>query len=801
MNFRPIVVLFLSIISNYAMGQGKALHIDSLGVEKTSVNNVQELIIGKMSGVRVSGTDSNPNGDISINIRGVNSMRVNTSPLYIVDGVIINNSQNRNSDAFWQYGTQTYTSSLNPLSFISVEDIESIEIIKDASATALYGSKGANGVVLINTRKSVSSDFYIDWHSAMSVTPNIGHNHYLNFGGAENGLSYNISGFYRNIAGVVDRNTSDHFGARIAMETTANEYIKFGFNSLNSWGKVSNIAGVAYFGESSQTISMRDIAPDGVSPADWNEDFDDNTKDFHSINSLYLTVNLGHFLKWTTTGGLDLQNANRVMWYGNKTHFGKKYNGAAASIASSLFSYNADTRLEYSQYVAQHHQLSASAGVYVNGSRNSFHTINGVNFFTHELRGNGLDLMECDRQSHRYLNNYFNISVKGRIGYDYKEIVGIAGGVSIESTPKYDSANMVYYPFANAYFDIRRAFLQDNSIVSALKLNVGVGASGNEFYTPYDLLGNVIPGDYPKVENDATNYFDGLNRINSKGLDVSAELAMWDGRFNFTAAYYANRIDDMFSIFSFGALNPVSGYWNDADRTLLYKRKSSFVKSGVELDLYGNVLRNRLISLDLRATFSYEHNMIENVDIEDTVGKPVGGNIITNVNAKSYPVCSIWGYQEDADGSWIDRNKDGAINSLDKTILGQTAPTFYGSFGATLKVKDFTLDLMTTGSAGNSIVNLNKLSSSSRNDISQSVVENGSFFRLSRVSCSYDIPLKVKWIEKLLVVVSGNNLLTATKYSGWNPDVDCYSGVMNRGCDYGSYPLYRIFVIGVDITF
>ena len=68
---------------------------------------------------------------------------------------------------------------------------------------------------------------------------------------------------------------------------------------------------------------------------------------------------------------------------------------------------------------------------------------------------------------------------------------------------------------------------------------------------------------------------------------------------------------------------------------------------------------------------------------------------------------------------------------------------------------------------------------------------------------SYDVPLKVKWMKRLQVSVSANNLFVLTGYSGWNPDVNSFAGVTTRsfGVDYGSYPLLRSVVLGLGVTF
>ena len=112
-------------------------------------------LVGQASGLRISGSDGSLTGDFSATIRGLNSLRGDSSPLIIIDGVMLDNALPQLTDAFWQdkFGSQVYTAPVNLLGFISVEDIESVEVLKDISATAIYGSRGANGVIIIKTKR------------------------------------------------------------------------------------------------------------------------------------------------------------------------------------------------------------------------------------------------------------------------------------------------------------------------------------------------------------------------------------------------------------------------------------------------------------------------------------------------------------------------------------------------------------------------------------------------------------------------------------------------------------------------
>lgn len=102
---------------------------------------------GKVAGVQINQSDGAPGGGMSIVVRGANSFSTSSQPLYIVDGIPFDTGSTPGN------GATTNEQSSNPLSMINPHDIENIEILKDASATAIYGSRGANGVVIITTKR------------------------------------------------------------------------------------------------------------------------------------------------------------------------------------------------------------------------------------------------------------------------------------------------------------------------------------------------------------------------------------------------------------------------------------------------------------------------------------------------------------------------------------------------------------------------------------------------------------------------------------------------------------------------
>ncbi|WP_445750256.1 TonB-dependent receptor plug domain-containing protein [Polaribacter sp.] len=127
---------------------GSISQIKAKDLEKVRTNTVEQLIQGQVAGVVVTNSGE-PGGGIAISIRGTNSMLGGTQPLYVVDGVPLDPM----TDAEGNGGSGQ---SQNSLSFINPNDIEKIEVLKDAAATAVYGARGANGVILITTKSGAT---------------------------------------------------------------------------------------------------------------------------------------------------------------------------------------------------------------------------------------------------------------------------------------------------------------------------------------------------------------------------------------------------------------------------------------------------------------------------------------------------------------------------------------------------------------------------------------------------------------------------------------------------------------------
>ena len=132
------------------LNTGSVSSVSAKEIEKQPVTNVLSAMSGRMPGVFVQTTNGLPGGNINIQIRGTGSIQAGTNPLYIIDGVPFDGEAiNEGSMS----SVRSIVGAVNPLNILNPNDIENITVLKDADATAIYGSRGSNGVVLISTRK------------------------------------------------------------------------------------------------------------------------------------------------------------------------------------------------------------------------------------------------------------------------------------------------------------------------------------------------------------------------------------------------------------------------------------------------------------------------------------------------------------------------------------------------------------------------------------------------------------------------------------------------------------------------
>ena len=799
--------IFISFIVLLAALQVNARNVVRDSLETGSAVNVSpaQLIRGQISGVQVTGTDGSITGALNTIIRGISSVHSDSEPLWIIDGAYVTTSISQNRDAFWQasYDEKNYTSALNPLYTLNPYDIESIEVLKDLAATSIYGSRGANGVIIVKTKLPRNDGQAVRWNSNIGANltshgyTSISHNHNVSFNSRQNRNAFHLSAFYRNDSGSMERSADNVGGVRLNFDSHANKLMWFGVGATIMKGRQDAQSSIGWYGAPTATQLLRTTGD----YSGFVKDYDDYSNDVRSTDNMYFQINFLQNLYLRGEAGIDYSNNTRHIWYGNGTDFGKDRNGAAALISSSMLMYTAKGMLNYSLFATQNQRITFEIGGEYSGNIDKFNTMNGKDFFTHEMRAKGLSINKGKADIRLFNRALANFGAYGNISWLYSNIAGAAITFRADKTMRYeDSFNL--YPAGSAWVDLAKAFLPEGGFINNLKLKGGWGRAGRDTFAPYDMFSSFVTDLHIDGVVEGTEIiYEGFNKVISTEWNAGVELSMLQNRINIEATYYDKTTDDLFNAYRFGEQKGAHGRWFFADKQGIGSDYASIRNRGIELSVNATAISTRDWKWSLSANATFISSQITSISDAATLGSTVGSKVIAGANAIGYPVGSIYGYETDATGKYMDHTGDGKAGEEDKVILGRTTPICYGGLSSVLSWKGLSLDIQGDYAIGQQLLNMNRMLDDKATAVSDKYVEAADFFRLSKVALSYDIPVKKAWLKKLSVSLAGTNLLIATPYSGYNPDVNSYSSPYSRGIDYGTAPLARAVMAGVSLTF
>lgn len=146
---------------------GAVTQLDAANFRQGVVTSADNLLQGKIAGVRVVASSGEPGGGVDVTIRGTGSIRSGSTPLFVVDGVPLTNDDVSPGGSNVGFGS---SKAKNPLNFLNTSDIESISVLKDASAAAIYGARGSNGVVIVTTKKGKSGQGSFTYDSYLGLS-------------------------------------------------------------------------------------------------------------------------------------------------------------------------------------------------------------------------------------------------------------------------------------------------------------------------------------------------------------------------------------------------------------------------------------------------------------------------------------------------------------------------------------------------------------------------------------------------------------------------------------------------------
>lgn len=872
---------------------GSVSQVKAQDINAYPATNALQALSGRAAGVQVLQNTGAPGAGISVRIRGTNSIQGSNEPLYVIDGFPISGS--------------------NP-SVVNNSDIESMEILKDASATAIYGSRGANGVVLITTKKGKAGRNQVDFET-----------------------SYGLQRLRKKL----DMMNAQEY-ATFYNEQAANDKLApyFTDDQIDAMGKGFDIQDLAFrkapvktvsFGVSGGTdktqfsISGSVFGQDGIiKGSDYNR-YSVHANLNHEI-SKKLSVNLSSTLTRIKT---DAQNssggnrggslissiisatptlnpyqedgsyrsistsfpyvisnplnfineqsnttvANRVLSNGaivyrpipelvikisggiensderNDAYTTRKFinsSGSASVVSTQATSLLSENTISYNKTFNIKHHLSAVAGFTYQDFLNTSLSGNGSGYISDI--GETFDLGAANTPGipgSSYVKSGL-LSYLGRLNYAYDSKYLATVSFRADGSSKYSAGNKWgYFPSAALAWRLSNEdFLKESKLISDLKLRLGWGYTGSQAINPYATLNQLVSG--KTVFDDAlyTAYAPGtvlpgnLKWETTEQKNIGIDLGIMENKIYLTADYYIKNTRNL--------LNTVQ-LPSSLGFTTTIQNVGEVSNKGLELALAVKPFSGDF-KWDINTNISFNRNQVVRLyDGQDILGGAFNVSAVSdyaNILREGQPLGRFFGYVEDGyDGQgkikYKDLNNDGKFSAADKTYIGDPNPDFTYGFNSNMAYKNFEFTFFIQGTQGNDIFNISAvnntvdygyglnmqrdvylnhwtptntnakypvISNSTSAAASDRFVENGSYLRLKNIQLAYNLPvekLKVAWIKRIQVYVSGQNLLTFTKYSGWDPEINSRGGSNStaQGFDYYSYPNSKTYNMGIRAGF
>lgn len=523
--------------------------------EAARTSSFNKLLQGKAAGVSVSTGSAAPGGSISVRIRGASSLRGNNSPLYVIDGNIVSDlGDTMNPMAEGSGSGNSRAEMQNPLAFISSQDIASVEILKDASATAIYGSQGANGVVLITTKRGktgkpsiilssnlsfstmakqipvLNSEEYIQYHnadafSASSTKPitmdalmpvnwqdkstrlAVSQNYRATVSGKSKKTDYYFAVGFADQQGIIRKTGVTKYDFRLNLNQELNDYIDLKTNTSYGHIQTKMTSGTDKLANTRTSLIRHmisykpligleeeydDYDEEVTTPESWFTDYDDDSEESTFNTNLVLNVKPLKWLTFRLKGGLIHRQKERSMWLGRKTYLGSKTNGKAGNAVISATSYNAEALFLFKKSFQKKHNLSGTLGVVYNKKKLKQTSLTAENFFSEELRADGISTaaLQYPYKYKKVGTQLFSALMRGV--YSYCDRYVVTATFRADGSSKFSSSNRFsYFPsFALAWRINQEAFMKKYETISNLKLRLGWGQVGNQAIDAYQTLGS-----------------------------------------------------------------------------------------------------------------------------------------------------------------------------------------------------------------------------------------------------------------------------------------------------------------------
>jgi len=869
--------------------------------KKIQAASVVDQLQGRVAGVTVASAGGAPGATPNVQIRGSSTFGSNGSPIYVIDGVIIGSA----------------AADLNP------NDIESISVLKDAAATALYGSRGMNGAVIITTQRGKSgkpqvrySGYYgvqnitrrlplarrddyiklwtLSYQNGKQPVPNFGAGGYdtdwqeelmkpgaitdqdIRISGGSENSTYLISANYFDQEGTIVGPRYKRYSARVNTESSRGRfrvgeslYLAY-INSRNVTGQPfdnvirmpptipvydpANVSGYGFGSDNNATF--------GTNPIGQQLKDDNTSQGYKVLGNVYGEYRFADWLTYRLSLSLDFYNyQNKFFARPGALSYNSPNNQFATldDTQGRFFNTIVENTLNFNKTFGKH---AVSALVGYTRQRDDQNEIyaraeNITGEFYQQAAGT------ANPRTGGFSTIAGLVSYLGRVNYSFDDRYVIQANLRRDASSRFPKNNQVaYFPSASAAWNIgRESFMRGVKVISDLKLRASYGSVGNQAIRPYQLAPTIAPNlNYPfdgqAVNSGAANRTllnTDLRWERKTTADVGVDLSLLNNKIQLTADYFRSESKDLL-------LEVPVPFSSGNDGPSPYDNLGGILNRGIELSAtYQNRAGDFKYSINGQVT-SIRNRILQLVPANGNlplfgygqitrseVGGPIGGFYVLRFDGVFQNQAEIDASAQrgtnvtPGDARWRDVNGDKKIDFNDREIIGTPFPKLEYGLNLSASYKGFDLTVFFQGVAGNLLFNRNRQWTDRFDDVqnirtdvnywtgpgtsntapkpikgdptlnptfnSDRWVEKGDYGRIRTAQLGYNFPssLMNRWkMTSARIYVNAQNLLTLTKYSGYNPDVVGDNGNSNwfgRGIDQGNYPVPRTLSLGLQLAF
>jgi TonB-dependent starch-binding outer membrane protein SusC len=850
-----------------------------------------QAIQGKAAGVMVISNSGQPGAATTVRIRGNASIRSGQQPLYVLDGVPLSGSSARPNTI--SNGIGTSTPGTNPLNFINAADIASMEILKDASATAIYGSRGANGVILITTKKGQTGNPVIEAGASFGVSRmmrqlevldgneyraalqkyNIAggdyggnydamkeitrtaytQNYNAAVGGGTENAKYRVSFSYLHQQGIIKESEFKKYTANLntSFKLLSNRKMNLDFSLFTTGTNeqippISNDAGFegSLIGQALQWNPTHalikpgtdsawidpDVAATTVNPLAMLRAYDARTNEniiLATIAPSYKFTNfLEYKLQYSITRRVGKSKGEIKRWLNIPA---VKDRGAAAILDGEETAQQVTNTLSFNKKLSSDFNLNAVIGHEYLKYLSLTSALTGADF-TDAGDLHYYDIMAYSTQTSRSISSFTTPTTElqsffGRAIINYLDKYLLTATLRADGSTKFGENNRYgYFPsVAFAWNVASEDFMKGNDIIKNLKLRVGWGKTGNQEFPSGASLRRFSLGQQVITQQNLENAE--LKWETSTTTNAGIDFGVLDDRITGSVDYFYKKTTDV--LFEQTVAQP-----GPAGTKFWINLPGNIVNKGVEVTLYGGIIRSRDINWNIGVNASFLKNKVEGIVGYYETGA-LSGQGISNATAQrlvsGQPLNVFYlGQYEGIDKSTGQANYTGGDPTIYKFYSGSPNPKTLLGISTDFSYKKFSAVINMNGAFGHYLYNntantvlpitnlptfRNIAKSVLEGDVQEATsnaitpstryLEKGNYLKMANATISYAFGNIGNTLRNLTVSITGQNLFVITNYTGFDPEVNTdksIAGVPSLGIEYIPYPTARTFLLGVTMS-